>query len=250
MQNGVSSNLYSAMFGTLPLFSCLGPSRAPLSSVSPLYPNKVKFVLDPYPVQAIPSGMYFVVPDLSINEKMLLEKAILCTAYSSIKHTPLAVPDYLARKFEKTAKGFPYFNELVYRYGKLVYSEPTRCLITRSDSPVDLMETNDHSIAATVDYVAALCQGLISVARHRDSMDVERLKEDIRFIRTKLRLTTKPTVGFRDSDVITIVNDHIVYTTEDSEFLSDLCSLLYNLYDPYTEVTTHMVWEGNTVNTP
>lgn len=242
MQNGVSSsNIYGTMFGSLPLFSCLVPSRLPLSNVVPMYPNKVKFVHDPYPVQAVHSGMYFVIPDLSINEKMLLERAILDTAYSAVRNTVLNVPEYLARKFDKSVKGYPGFNELVFRYNKLMYVEKVKCLITNSSEPVDLMESN-VGIVASVDYAAVLCQGLLCVARHYHSLEVEAVKEDIRRIRSCLRLTDKPSVGFKDKDVITVLSPDFVYSTEDDEFVNDLCTLMYNFYDPYTEVSKYMAW--------
>jgi len=239
----VDQSFLTKMFNGLLLFNTLISNSAPLQSTSLLCPNKVKFLYDPVRVQILHSGLYFIIPDLSLDDQEILEAAILQVLPTATQGTVIKVPEHLGLLFlTKNIQSYKIFNQLEYRDGELRFYKHPQCLMVASTLPTDIFKP-EFCYLREVQYVSLLVQGLVSTVRHTDSTDrVNKIKADIRVIRQYANTDYRPNVGTKGDLVLSVVNTDLVYDPSDPDFLAIVYTLLYNMYTPYTEIGDVMKW--------
>lgn len=212
------------MFDKLPLFDTLSDISTELSFSKPMWPTKVRFLVNPAEVQNIFSGVFFAVPSsLSTTEMEVLEAAIL-KGYKE-----LDVPRDIAVKFNKAAKGYTFINELVFRENKL-FMNSRRCIVSRygAYSIYDKVPTYSYN------FVSLLCQYIVVALK---CPDVELAKAAIAKVRQNTpNFKHAPGVG-TIGDTLVIAIDDIVYATDTSDFLERSKELLYSFYDPHSDLS-------------
>lgn len=219
-------NIGQSMFDGLQLFGVLKDTLQPVSYSKPMWPTKVRYLVNPAPTQNICSGVFFALPTLSVHECDIIDRAIVTG------NKELDVPPELARKFPKTPEGYPYINELIYKNNKLVMNS-RRCIVSRSGT----YSIHDKIPTYSYNFVSLLCQYLIVAL---NCNDIAIAKQSIATIRANTpNFKHAPGVG-SIGDTLVIAIDDIVYATNTEDFRERAKELLYSFYDPHSDLSTHL----------
>ena len=247
----------------LPLYASVFESRElGLESVTPLAPDRIKFIYSPDRKQTLFPGLYYQIPEsLSLAELGMLEQAILKVIRDpnvDLTECPLDVPETVVFKFNEDYDVPNVFNKLVRLNGQL-YLSGTNCLLVNTDQ--ELVPTEIHnpsygcvaSLATTtavLQAAVAMISTYLYAGSELDNNTVYRIAEDFLTVKNTV---PKSAIGlYRSQDK---PNEHVLSACEcqfelpnlinikdNDEIREKMWALFYCFYDTETNFNKSMTW--------